>query len=138
MKNFQFSGSTTQEQSDKLLKISNISDLLNNNLSIEKYTNAINSLFFIYQAFEADDKYCQYEETKRFRRKTKVMELYKNLDYNRLLQAKEPEVLPILAENYLKGIKELLQRKDFDNKRFYKDVEKLFIENGLIKPKVEA
>jgi len=72
------------------------------------------------------------------RRKTGILELGINLNHSQLLQSTDSEAVELLAEAYLKGIDQFLQnRKDFDGKRFYTDVKRLFIQHGLVKDEVK-
>jgi hypothetical protein len=110
-----------------------IKNLLNKKLSIKRYTD-LETIFFVYQAFDPNNEYLNYKDNFILKRKTKVLELYLNLDYYQLIQSDEEESLELLAETYLKGIDLYLTgRKDFDGKRFYNDVKQLFLECRILK-----
>ena len=137
MKEFAFTSS-----SDEIIPLSKfekdlvIKKNLNKFLTLNKYSDKYTSLFTIYQAFAPDDIYSQYKEKKRFRRKTKVMELYLNLDYHKFLKADNKTALQMMAELFLKGINKFLSTcKDFDHELFYKDVKKLFEKEGILENK---
>ncbi len=134
VKNFTFTSSS--DETIPLSKLENdliLKDILNSNLQLNKYTNIISSLFCIYQAFAPDDIYCNYPEKKVMRRKTKVMEIYMNLDYYKFLEADKEQAKQMMSELYLKGIeKYLVGRKDFKGKEFYSDVKQLFEKHNLI------
>jgi len=67
------------------------------------------------------------------RKKFNKLEIYINLDYEKLLSSTETETLQLIAQTYLAAIDRfLMKRKDFDAKKFYADVEKLFRENGIL------
>ena len=67
------------------------------------------------------------------RKKFNKLEIYINLDYEKLLVSTETETLQLIAQTYLLAIERfLMKRKDFDAKKFYTDVEKLFRENGIL------
>ena len=67
------------------------------------------------------------------RKKFNKLEIYINLDYKKLLVSTETETLQLIAQTYLLAIERfLMHRKDFDAKKFYTDVEKLFRENGVL------
>ena len=134
---FGFTANTDQIAFKKVIGFKKIEEVLNKYLTITNYTQNLQKIVFVYIAITPELNFKE-EDFKRYRWKNKCLEVGLNLNYKRLLQAKEPEVLQILAEGYLRGIEELMQRKDFDNKRFYKDVEKLFIENGLLPQAVVA
>ncbi len=135
--NFGFTASTDRTVFNKVVHFNRLEELLNQNLTITNYTGNLHEIVFVYIVASSEVSLPE-KNFKRYRWKNKCLEVGLNLNYKRLLQAKEPEVLQILAEGYLRGIEELMQRKDFDNKRFYKDVEKLFIENGLLPQAVVA
>ena len=134
MNYFTFTSSAYKELRSKLENDLILKKILNQNLTPEKYTNKISSVFCIYQAFAPDDMYCNYPEKKVLRRKTKVLELYMNLDYYKFLEADNKQAKEMMSELYLKGIeKYLIPRKDFKGKEFYHDVKELFEQHKLIK-----
>ncbi len=134
MNYFTFTSAAGRELRSKLENDLLLKKILNSNLKSEKYTDLISSVFCIYQAFAPDDIYCNFPEKKVLRRKTKVMELYMNLDYHRFVKADNEEAKRMMSELYLKGIeKYLVGRKDFKGKEFYQDVKQLFLEHGLLK-----
>lgn len=135
--NFGFTAKTDRQVLHKILKLNSIEEMLNSRLCIADYSNKIQEIVFVYLAASPEVSIPE-KDFKKYRWKHKCLEVGVNLDYERLVQAKESEVLEILAEGYLKGIKKYMQRKDFDNKLFYKDVEKLFIKNGLLPQLSEA
>jgi len=133
MKNFEFTSASTEEVLKQLQRTNDLEDLLNKEIKIEKFTSNISSIFFIYQAFEPNNPYLNYQDNLKFKRKTKVLELYINLNYAELLPADDEKTLQLLAEAYLKGIeKYLLPRKDFNGNQFYTAVKQLFTEHRLI------
>ena len=133
MKNFEFTSASTEETAKKLRKFHQLDAILNQKLVLSKFTSQISSIFFIYQAFEPNNPYLNYQDNLKFKRKTKVLELYINLNYAELLPADDEKTLQLLAEAYLKGIeKYLLPRKDFNGNQFYTDVKQLFTEHRLI------
>ena len=68
-----------------------------------------------------------------FRRSKNEIEIRINVDYEKLLVSTETETLQLIAQTYLAAIDRfLMKRKDFDAKKFYTDVEKLFRENGVL------
>ncbi len=134
MNDFEFTSSAWKDVSfEKLRNDRILKNILSQNLQLNKYTNIISSLFCIYQAFAPDDIYCNYPEKKVMRRKTKVMEIYMNLDYYKFLEADKEQAKQMMSELYLKGIeKYLVGRKDFKGKEFYCDVKQLFEKHNLI------
>jgi len=91
------------------------------------------SLFVIYQVFAPDDIYAQYKEKITIRRKTNVIELYLNPDYEKFKAADEHTALRMFAETYLHGIQKFLfKRKDFKAAKFTVDVMELFSNEGWL------
>ncbi len=137
--NFQFTSTSTSKLTEKLSKFMNLKNMLENSLNFKNYTNKITAIFYIYQAFAPDDIYSRYKEKKVIRRKTKVFEIYMNLDYYRFLEVDNEEAKSMMSELYLKGIEKfLIGRKDFKGKEFYKDVKQLFEKHELISKKPET
>lgn len=135
MRNFEITSASNQE-----IPLSNfngdlfIKEILNKNISIKNYSKELTTIFVIYQAFEPNNQYRKVEDYTRFRRKSKILELYLTLDYYCFLKANENQASELLAGTYLKGIeKYLIIRKDFDGQRFYNDVKQVFQENGILK-----
>ncbi len=106
---------------------SKIENTLNESLSIKDYSDTINGIFMIYQSLSPEfSKAVPLSERVVFRRKTKVIEIYTVVDYQRVLNASETEMLPLLKEAYLRGVKQFIKRKDFDSERFCEDVKRVF------------
>jgi len=100
------------------------------NLHIQNYAdlNGITTILVALAPISFPEK-----ERLLFRRKIQEIEIYINLDYEKLLVSTETETLQLIAQTYLLAIDRfLMKRKDFDAKKFYTDVEKLFRENGVL------
>jgi len=103
-----------------------IEKLLNTNLSLNKYSNSIQRIVFVYLVVEPK-KFLPRENFIKFRRNTATLEIGMNLDYYEFIQANPSESLQILALAYLLGIETYLSKqKDFNAKSFYADVQNLF------------
>jgi len=75
--------------------------------------NAFN-LLIIFQAYPKDFPAFKAKEYKILRRKTKTLELYLILDYERIMQGTDPENLNHIKEVFLKGCETFLKPlKDF-------------------------
>ena len=110
-----------------------IQKLLLENLKIQDYTDKFTTLFVIYQIFASDDPHAQYKEKMTIRRKTNIIELYLNPDYEQFKKADETTALRMLAETYLYGIETFLaKRKNFNHAKFYADVRALFEKEGWV------
>ncbi len=103
-----------------------LAELLNEKLKLNDYCESISSLFVIFQCFDPANEYVQVKEQVKFKRKTKVLELYLLLDYSKVKKANKKTMLQLLASSYLAGIEKLIQRKGFDTKTFIKDVRLVF------------
>ena len=119
---------------NKLHNTTEVDGLLNSKLSEISYSKKIDSIFFVYQAISPENTGHHVEDFKRFRRKTKVLEMYLTLNYYKFLEADNKQAKEMMSELYLKGIeKYLIPRKDFKGKEFYHDVKELFEQHKLIK-----
>ena len=103
-----------------------LTGLLNRKLKLNDYCETVSSLFVIFQCFDPTNEYVQVKEQVKFKRKTKVIELYMLLDYTKVKKADKEAMLRMMAESYLAGIEKLIQRKDFDVEKLQKDVSGLF------------
>ena len=104
-----------------------LADLLNEKLKLQNYCETVTSLFVIFQCFDPKNEYVKPKVYQRYRRKTKVIELYLTVDYAKAKKAIKRTMLRLFCESYLSGIQSILKRKDFDKKQFYTVVESLFI-----------
>ena len=103
---------------DKLRILDNLRELTSN-FNILNYSNQINELFFIFQCVPFDFKGHKVKEFKRLRRKTKTLELYLILDYERIMQGTDPENLQHIKEVFLKGCETFLKPlKEFKYNEF--------------------
>lgn len=103
-----------------------LADRLNNTLQLKDYCAGITSLFVVFQCFAPENEHVQPKAYQRFRPKTKVIELYLLLDYHKARQAGSTTMLRLLAESYISGIQQVLQRKDFKKPEFIQAVNTIF------------
>jgi len=117
---------------DKIKNYDKIEQLIDNCLKLDNYTSKYLKLLFIFIAVEPL-KFLPRENFLKIRRKTNSLEIAYNVDYYNLLENKNDEIFKILATTYLQGIeKYLIDRKDFNGKKFYEDVKLLFVNNGIL------
>jgi len=117
----------------KLVHNTDIRIPLNLELTIEKYTNTLKRLVLIFIAINPN-KGLQRADKARYLRKEKKLQLFVNLDRERLEKATQQEALQMMCELYLESIeKYLTKRKDFDAKRYYHDVKEVFVKHQFIK-----
>ncbi len=109
-----------------------LTELLNKKLNLQDYCKTITSLFVIFQCFAPDNKYVQVKELLKFKRKTKVIELYLLLDYEQVKKADKKAILQLLAEAYKLGISLLSKHKGFNTEKFQKEVAILFNANSIL------
>ena len=109
-----------------------LTELLNKQLKLNDYCETISSLFVIFQCFAPDNKYVQVKEQLKFKRKTKILELYLLLDYEQVKKANKEVMLKLLAESYKLGILLLSKHKGFNTEKFQKEVAILFNTNSIL------
>ena len=112
-----------------------IQKIIITNLNLSSYSKKrIKHLIFTFiiypEAWNGVERY----EQKYYTRRDK--ELYLDIkvsDFNKFCQATKKEAQQIMASEILRGTKKFLQNeKDFDYKKFYADLEKLFKKEGLV------
>ncbi len=128
---FGFTADVTKEYFSKVSKFIIIENLLNENFSIARYSKNLNKIVFIYILLNQSVSF-EVENFKRYRRKNKILEVGLNLSQQEFTNINEKETVQLLAKKYLLGIEQYMIRKDFNHELFYKDVKKLFIDNGII------
>ena len=104
--------------------------------NISDYSNNYKELCFIHMAIDPNTHSFR-PDKKILRRKQNRFDMYLNVpDYKKFRTATKPEACKIIAKLYLVGIKKYLSKeKDFNHELFYKDVKKLFIDNGILTAK---
>jgi len=86
----------------------------------------LNEILFVFNAFQKEDVLHSPKEYKRLRRKTKTLELYLILDYERIMQGTDPENLLHIKEVFLKGCETFLKPlKDFKWKEFEEQLKQI-------------
>ena len=123
MQTINITAAASDDTADKLIH----SGLLKHDIEqidILNYTQAISELFIVFQCFPQDNPR-KVEQFKRLRRKTKILELYLVLDYERIINGTDEEILSYMKEVFIKGCETFLKpMKDFDWEGFYKEVMK--------------
>ena len=103
----------------KLFLVKELRNTLNSKLTLTDYTDKLDTLFIIFQCFPADIKSRKVETFKKMRRKTKTLELYLVLDYNRIMQGSDEENLQHIKEVFRQGCQTFLKdMKGFDWEAF--------------------
>ncbi len=88
--------------------------------------NAFNDLLIFLQCFPKDIESRKVLEYKIMRRKTKTLELYLILDYERIMQGTDPENLLHIKEVFLKGCETFLKpMKGFRWEEFSDEMQKI-------------
>jgi len=117
MSSIKFSSAFWHEIEPKLLIYEKLKDNFIN-IDIKNFSE-IDKLIIIFQAFPKDYPARKVLEYKIQRRKTKTLELYLILDYERIMQGTDPENLQHIKEVFLKGCETFLKPlKDFKYKEF--------------------
>jgi len=109
MRNFEITVATNELANNKLDGILALRNDLNNNIKLVEKTSSFETLFIIFQCFPKDIKSRKVEEFKTLRRKTKTLELYLILDYERIMQGSDPENLQHIKEVFVKGCETFLK-----------------------------
>ena len=123
MKNFEITSASTEEANGKLDPMLILRNTLNEKLSLIDYTDKTEGLFVIFQCFPKDIKTRKLETFKKVRRKTKTLELYLVLDYNKIMNSSDEENLTYIKEIFLQGCETFLKpMKAFDWEGFEKDI----------------
>jgi len=111
---------------ENIFTCNDVENLLNQNLTIDHYSEKIQQLFFISVATEPG-KGIPRPDGMSYHWKHKTLKLIQNLNYDSFRKASKDEALHMMADLYLSSIDTYIsKRKDFDAKRFYNDVDKLF------------
>ena len=112
-----FSAALHEEIKDKIFIYQKL-EMINNFINLKNYTNSLNELIIIFQAINPKSPR-KVTEFKRLRRKTKTLELYLILDYERIMQGTDPENLQHIKEVFLKGCETFLKPlKEFKYNEF--------------------
>jgi len=86
----------------------------------------LNEVLIIFNAYQKNDSLHPTKELKRLRRKTKTLELYLILDYERIMQGTDPENLNHIKEVFLKGCETFLKPlKEFKWKEFEEQLKQI-------------
>jgi len=93
---------------EKLFITSVINDKLKT-IQLNEYSLNLDFILIIFQCFPKDFKSIKPQEYKRLRRKTKTLELYLILDYERIMQGTDEENLNHIKEVFLKGCETFLK-----------------------------
>jgi len=123
MKKINFSGAYWHEAKGKASIYTDLRDKLEAfDLSI--FNNDLFSLFIVFQAFPKDYPARKVLEYKIQRRKTKTLELYLVLDYERIMQGSDQENLLHIKEVFVKGCETFLKPlKDFKWEEFNNQIQ---------------
>lgn len=116
MTTLKFTTSATQEGSKKINCFNVLNQLF---LNFQFNISNLAEILIVFKAFPANDSLHPPKEFKRLRRKTKTLELYLVLDYERIMQGTDQENLNHIKEVFLKGCETFLKPlKEFKWKEF--------------------
>jgi len=123
MTKIKFTTSSTEEALKKINGFDTLNYLFGD---IEFEISTIQIVLFVFKAFPKDDNLHTQQDFKRLRRKTKTLERYLVLDYERIMQGTDEENLLHIKEVFLKGCETFLKPlKGFEWKAFYKQLSEL-------------
>ena len=101
-----------------------LEDALSNILVSKHYSSDIR-LGVVFQCFPKNNTIHKGKSFKKMRRKTKTLELYLALDYERVMQGTDEENLSHIKDVFLKGCETFLKpMKGFKWNEFYEEVQK--------------
>ncbi len=125
MRTLFFTAAYNKEIRDNISVYENM-NLLFSNFSILEFTSSLNEITVIFQSFNPDSKVMKPQERKTLRRKTKTLELYLILDYEKIMNGTDPENLNHIKEVFLKGCETFLKPlKDFRWEEFNDEIQKI-------------
>jgi len=126
MKDIEFTAATLSDVGNKIFIFVPLQETINNNIKLNDYISTINHLVFFFQCFPKDIKSRKVEEFKTLRRKTKTLELYLILDYERIMQGTDPENLQHIKEVFVKGCETFLKPlKEFKWEEFNNQIQNI-------------
>jgi len=92
-------------------------------IDLSLFTNNVENVFVVFQSFNPSSKAMIAKERKTMRRKTKTLELYLILDYERIMNGTDPENLQHIKEVFVKGCETFLKPlKDFKWEEFIQKI----------------
>ena len=122
MKNIGISSASTEDVYSKLDMKANLHELLIK-IDFSKYISKYERLFVIFQCFPKDIKTRKVETFKKIRRKTKTLELYLVLDYDKIMNGNDTENLAHIKDVFIHGCGIFLKpMKGFDFDAFNKEL----------------
>lgn len=107
-------------------------DKLNQHISLQNYGSGVNSIYFTHIVMRPANK--NHPDFQRYKPRKKEIHFGINLVYEEVKGSTNTEVLRLMGQSFLNSILLYpeLKVKDFDYKRFYTDVQKLFAVNGWL------
>jgi len=92
-------------------------------VSISDYSDSLNGLVFIFQCFQNVENGRKVEQFKTLRHKTKTLELYLILDYEKIMNVTDLENLGHIKDVFAKGCETFLKPlKDFKYNEFVEKI----------------
>ncbi len=101
-----FTTSATEESSKKIDCFNVLNQLF---LDFQFNISNLSEILIVFKAFPANDALHKNEVFSRMRRKTKTIELYLILDYEKIMNGTDPENLNHIKEVFLKGCETFLK-----------------------------
>jgi len=131
---FIITAKSDREVRDNIMQMTKLNDLLNNNLSISKYSDELKNLVITYLVLQQDNKGVNWKERKYYKRSEQRYFIDISFpDYDRFCKASKKEALEIMAEQTIRGTKKYLsQEKNFNYETFYNDLTNLLRKNNII------
>ena len=123
MNEINFTAAYWHEIENQLATFKSLNNLFKE-FDLSLYNNKAFNLLIIFQAYPKDFPAFKAKEYKIMRRKTKILELYLILDYERIMQGTDPENLQHIKEVFLKGCETFLKPlKEFKWEEFNNQIQ---------------
>jgi len=130
MNDFRLWGNTIASQRQRNCSLL-MEQLLKTNVSLSKYSQNIQHLFVNFMAMKPNSSTWRPDKTSWLPADHKLR-IFANIDYQILIDGTEEQIMQMMARYYLKAIETHAQRLDFDHKKFYQDVHRLFAAQGWL------
>ncbi len=131
---FVITAKSESEVRGNIMQMTKLNDLLNNNLSISKYSNELKNIIITYLVLQPDNNGVNWKERKYYKRKEQKYFIDISFpEYERFCKASKQEALKIMAEQTIRGTKKYLSKeKNFDYETFYNDLINLLRKKNII------
>ncbi len=131
---FIITAKSDKEVRDNIMQMTKLNDLLNNNLSISKYSDVFRNLIITYLVLQPDHNGVKWKERKYYKRSEQKYCIDISFpEYEKFCNANKQDALKIIAEQTIRGTKKYLSKeKNFNYEAFYNDLTNLLRKKRII------